>query len=163
MATEFKNGPSLGDYVETRLNIITEEMKKFALISTMDERDTLYTERANAAKTAVDTAVTAVKDQTKMSFDASEKAIERSDVNSDKWRANANEWRAAMVDREQRFSSRQETDNEFKSLRIEIEGLKRSRDMDAGKSSGYGVLGAAILAAIAAVTGIAAAVIALLR
>jgi len=85
-----------------------------ALRELIDERDRLYAERALA----------------------SEKSIDKADANAEKWRANANEWRAAMVDREQRFASRLETDAEFRTLRIELTSLKETRSLLLGRGAG---------------------------
>jgi len=147
---------SLREYVDTRVNATVQSREAAVLDvrqlfeqklgglkdllladmetlrATIDERDKLYTERDNTRRTAVETAVTAVKEQTKASFDASEKAIIKSDVNSEKWRENANEWRAAMMDRESKFAPRAEMDTEFKSLRTELAALKKDRDQNVG-------------------------------
>lgn len=96
------------------------------------KNDALYTERAASGKTAVDAALAAAKTLNDATFAASEKAIGKSDQNAEKWRENANEWRSAMMDREIKFASRTETENEFKNLRAELAGLKEYRASGAG-------------------------------
>jgi hypothetical protein len=143
--SEVTVGPKLETYLETRLNLLTVavdaklagiEAKLLALHDVIDERDRLYKERDESRRTAVDAALTAVKEGTKGTFEASEKAIVKSDINAEKWRENANEWRAAMMDRETRFASRSEMDNEFKSLRTEVTGLKERLDLATGRGTG---------------------------
>ena len=92
-------------------------------------------------------------------FAASEKAIVKSDVNAEKWRENANEWRAAMMDREQKFAPRSEMDTEIKSIRMELSGLKESRDRGTGAHAQQGdnrawlaAAGAVILLVLSLVT-----------
>ena len=72
-----KTGPSLEAYVETRFSLLTVQFKEHMALNKeiIDERDRLYKERDDSRRTAVDAALTAVKEQTKASFDASEKAI----------------------------------------------------------------------------------------
>ncbi len=117
-----------------------------AVADQLEERDTLYTDRDLSRQKAIEAA-----------FAASEKATSKSDQNAEKWRENANEWRSAMQDREIRFASRVEVDNELKNLRTELASVKEQQDTGKGKGEGLStswgiVLGsAAILATLMAV------------
>jgi hypothetical protein len=115
----------------------------------IEANDKGYAQRFKEQKDAVDAALTAVKEQTKASFASSEKAIEKAETNAEKWRQNANEWRAAMVDRENRFASRLEAENEFKNIRKELADLRSSRDIGSGRGAGASALWGYIAAAIA--------------
>lgn len=122
--------------------------KHQSIIQVMDERDKLYTDRANSSKTAVDAALKAAETLTNASFAASEKAIGKADANAEKWRENANEWRAAMQDREVKFAARIEMDNEFKNLRAELASLKESRSQVTGRSEGNHAMWGYIIGAV---------------
>jgi multidrug resistance efflux pump len=104
-----------------------------SVLDLIREKDTLYTDRDTARQKAVEAALKAAQTGVDAAFAASEKAIGKSDQNAEKWRAAANEWRAAMQDREVKFASRTEVDNELKNLRVEMQSLKESRAETTGE------------------------------
>jgi hypothetical protein len=115
------------------------------------EKDALYTDRDTARQKAVEAALKAAQTAVDAAFAAGEKASSKSDVNAEKWRENANEWRAAMMDRETKFASRAETDNEFRSLRTELAGLKETRAEGTGERRRQGDTRALWLAGVATI------------
>lgn len=104
------------------------------IVKVMDERDKLYKERAEGSKTAVDAALKAADTFNSANSMASEKAVTKSELNAEKWRDNANEWRGAMIDRESKFASRVEVDNEIRNMAKEIASLRETRSEGTGKT-----------------------------
>jgi hypothetical protein len=84
---------------------------------------------------AVQAALAAAEKAVAAALAAAEKAREQAENNSEKWRQNANEWREAMNDREVKFAMKPEVEGEFRSIRMEISGLKQSRDVGVGRSA----------------------------
>jgi hypothetical protein len=119
-------------------------VKTQAALDLLKEKDALYTDRDTARQKAVEAALKAAQTGVDAAFAASEKAIGKSDQNAEKWRENANEWRAAMQDREVKFASRIEVDNEIKNLRTELATVTRTQAATTGKTEGvsasWGVL-----------------------
>jgi hypothetical protein len=107
-------------------------IKMQGCLDVLKEKDALYTDRDTARQKAVEAALKAAQTGVDAAFAASEKAIGKSDQNAEKWRENANEWRAAMMDRETKFASKSEVDNEFRSVRTELGSLSLSRAEGAG-------------------------------
>jgi hypothetical protein len=129
--------------------LITEKDERFRTLVT--EKDTLYTDRDASRQKAVDSALAAAKAGIDAAFASSEKASGKSEVNAEKWRENANEWRSAMVDREIKFASRIEVDNELKNLRTELASLKETRAEGTGERRHQGDTRALWLAGVATI------------
>lgn len=131
----------------------------------IDGNDKRYEQRFQASEKAVVDALAAQEKQTRASFAASEAAINKADINAEKWRANANEWRAAMMDRENKFASRVETDAKLEAVKAEIAALKESRSTDHGRGAGrqdlwgYIIAGAGLLLTLGALIALGASVL----
>jgi len=92
----------------------------------IDERDTRYTQLADAKEKAISAALA-----------AAEKAVQVAEINSEKWRANANEWRMAMGDREAHFVKKENFEAVTNNLVKDIKELKERVDLSTGKGEGY--------------------------
>lgn len=125
------------------------DVKMAGCLDLLKEKDALYTDRDTARQTAVASALKAAQTGVDAAFAASEKAIGKSDQNAEKWRENANEWRAAMQDREVKFASRIEVDNELKNLRTELASVKEMQDRGKGKGEGISASWAVLIAVVA--------------
>ncbi len=152
-----KNGrthePSLRELTAELDGLRRETAARFdGLAKIMDERDRRYQERAESGKTAVDAALKAADTFNTATFAASEKAVAKSEINAEKWRDNANEWRGAMIDRETKFASRVEVDNEMKNVQKEIASLKETRSQTTGTSITWSHIAQIITLAIIAGT-----------
>src|SRR6185436_1476993 len=92
----------------------------------IDERDTRYTQLADAKEKAISAALA-----------AAEKAVQVAEVNSEKWRANANEWRLAMDDREALFVKKETFEGMLAGFTKDIRELKERMDVSQGRGQGY--------------------------
>lgn len=93
----------------------------------LDERDKLYKERDDSRRTAVDAALTAVKEQTKASFEASEKAIVKAEEAQKSYNASHNDLSRKMDEQYKAMTPQSEarlkwdnTDKEVGDLRREL-------------------------------------------
>jgi hypothetical protein len=114
-----------------------------ALNGKLDERDKLYTERDTSRRTAVEAALTAVKEQTKQSFDASEKAIVKAEDAQKSYNISHNDLARKMDDQNKATMPRTETESRFHAVEEKITALR-----DAVTTVGSGVS-----SQIAALTG----------
>lgn len=126
MTTEDGNGSRTH---EPSLRELTAEMDglrelfhaKFdSLKEILDERDRLYKERDESRKTAVDAALTAVKEQTKDSFVASEKAIVKAEEAQKAYNSSHNDLARKMDDQNKATMPRPEAQQRFSALEEKI-------------------------------------------
>lgn len=125
---------TLKEYLEQR--IATLEKADFALREINDERDRLYKERDESRRTAVDAALTAVKEQTKASFEASEKAIVKAEEAQKSYNASHNDLARKMDEQNKATMPRTETESRFSSLGEKVEELRRTLAQGGGLVSG---------------------------
>lgn len=93
--------------------------------SLMDERDRLYKERDESRRTAVDAALTAVKEQTKASFEASEKAIVKAEDAQKSYNQSHNDLSRKLDEQNKATMPRTECEKSFSAVE---EKLGRQRD-----------------------------------
>ena len=89
----------------------------------LDERDKLYTERDNSRRTAVEAALTAVKEQTKASFDASEKAIVKAEESQKAYNTAHNDLARKMDEQNKATMPRLETQQRFSAIEEKIAAI----------------------------------------
>ncbi len=95
----------------------------------LDERDRLYKERNDSQRTAVDAALTAVKENTKSSFDASEKAIVKAEDAQREYNIRSNEFRGQLDDQAKTLMPRPEALTMFKSVEEKLQVYKSDFDV----------------------------------
>lgn len=107
-----------------------------------NERDKLYKERDDSRKTAVDAALTAVKEQTKASFDGSEKAIVKAEESQRQYNQGHNDLSRKMEGQYKDMLPRPEADAKFKATEEKIEGIKKEiASLRESRSEGTGEKG----------------------
>lgn len=131
---------SLKEHFEVRIREL--ERAHASLREINDERDRLYKERDESRRTAVDAALTAVKEQTKASFDASEKAIVKAEEAQKSYNQSHNDLARKMDDQNKATMPRSETESRFRSLEEKVNDT-RGRGAGLNQMWGYvvGVLG----------------------
>lgn len=121
----------------------------------IDERDKLYTERDNSRRTAVEAALTAVKEQTKASFDASEKAIVKAEEAQKAYNVAHNDLSRKLDEQNKATMPRSETESRFHALEEKIGEIRETVTANAGKGAGL----SAAWGIIVAVVGVLATVL----
>jgi hypothetical protein len=107
-----------------------------ALLAVQDERDRLYKERDESRRTAVDAALTAVKEQTKASFDASEKAIVKAEEAQRAYNLSHNDLARKMDEQNKATMPRTETESRFRAIEEKISELREERSGGHGHDQG---------------------------
>jgi DNA repair exonuclease SbcCD ATPase subunit len=125
--------PSLRE-VTTELDGVKELLlsELASIRNLVDERDRLYKERNDAQRTAVDAALTAVKEQTKASFEASEKAIVKAEEAQKSYNQSHNDLARKMDDQNKATVPRPEAESRFRTLEDKITDLRESRSEHLG-------------------------------
>jgi len=101
-----------------------------------DERDRLYKERDESRTTAVDAALTAVKEQTKASFDASEKAIVKAEEAQKAYNVAHNDLTRKLDEQNKATMPRSETEARFHSLEEKVNEVRHALATGAGAGMG---------------------------
>jgi hypothetical protein len=119
---------SLSEYVDAAVAAALHDRSladlKELLKATLDERDKLYKERDDSRRTAVDAALTAVKEQTKASFEASEKAIVKAEEAQKAYNTSHNDLARKMDEQSKATMPRSETESRFHSLEEKITEIR---------------------------------------
>ncbi len=110
----------------------------------IDERDRYYNQRFEAAKEAVNLALT-----------AADRAVIKAEAASEKRQDASNEIRAAMIDQQKNFANKSETELRFAMVEKKVEELSSFRFSSSGHSKGISDLWGWIVAALAAGAAIA--------
>lgn len=137
---------SLKEYIETRIHDL--ERSHVSLREINDERDRLYKERDDSRRTAVDAALTAVKEQTKASFEASEKAIVKAEDAQKSYNQSHNDLARKMDDQGKGTMPRSETESRFRSLEEKINEVKSAISTGGGRSAGLNQMWGYIVGAL---------------
>jgi hypothetical protein len=106
----------------------------------LDERDKLYTERDNSRRTAVEAALTAVKEQTKASFDASEKAIVKAEEAQKSYNQSHNDLSRKLDEQNKATMPRSETETRFHSMEEKIGSIRDALVETSGQTAGRKIL-----------------------
>lgn len=114
----------------------------------LDERDTVYTERDNARRIAVEAALTAVKEQTKASFEASEKAIVKAEEAQKAYNVAHNDLSRKLDEQNKATMPRSETETRFHGLEEKISDLREIVTLSTGRGAGYEKMWGWIVAAM---------------
>jgi hypothetical protein len=126
---------------------VEDDLSSVTLRTLMDERHTFILSRFEAAERAVLAALASQQLAVSAAFLASEKAINKAEENARRWQENANEWRGAMQDRETKFASRVEVENEFRNTRTTVAIIEAKLAAGGGKSEGMKASWAILLGA----------------
>ena len=89
----------------------------------IDERDKLYSERDKSSHTAVDAALTAVKDQTASAFAANKESVSKYETAQHEYNVRTNEFRGQLEDQAKRLIPRAEVETIVKNLEEKIARL----------------------------------------
>lgn len=100
----------------------------------IDERDRLYKERDESRRTAVDAALTAVKEQTAAAFISSEKAIVKAEEAQKAYNASHNDLARKMDEQNKATMPRTETEARFRSLEEKISEMRDSLSIGHGSA-----------------------------
>ena len=127
--------------------VITDRNAYFERV--IKESDRRYEERFTAQKEATANALAAQALATANSLAAQALATAKAEDESQRWRESANEWRGAMTDREKQFATQ-----------VEVNDLKKSRDITAGQSTGRSDVWGWVVGALGIAMGIVGMVLA---
>jgi hypothetical protein len=143
---------------EPSLREITVELDglRALLLSKLDSMRELLKERDEARRTAVDAALTAVKEQTKASFEASEKAIIKAEEAQKSYNVAHNDLARKMDEQNKATMPRLETESRFISMEEKFASLKSAMDKRDGSGAGMNQLYIWIVAAAGLALGVAA-------
>jgi hypothetical protein len=122
MTADKNTGPTLEQYIETRLNILTkavttmkDELKaevlalKVATEAAANAADLRYQQRFTAQSDALSAAFAAAKEAVAAARDAQDRAVLKAEVAADKRFESVNEFRKSLTDQQQTFMPRQES------------------------------------------------------
>lgn len=115
-----------------------------AMKEVIDERGRLYKERDESRRTAVDAALTAVKEQTKASFEASEKAIVKAEEAQKSYTASHSDLAWKMDEQSKATMPRSETETRFRGLEEKINELRSGEARGIGRSAGSPAMWSAV-------------------
>lgn len=122
----------LREWIEARLDGIRE---------LLNERDRLYRERDDSRRTAVDAALTAVKEQTKASFEASEKAIVKAEEAQRAYNLSHNDLSKKLDEQNKATMPRTEAESRFHTLQEKIDEVRNTvAEVRNALASGGGVI-----------------------
>ena len=154
-------GPSLATYVETRFNLLGEEIR--ALQHAMDiafkESDLRYQQRFDAQAKALEAAFQAAKEAVQAALSAADRAVSKAELAADKRFESVNEFRKTLDDQQRTLMPREEANVQHRSVTDKLQNLKEQIDgllsERAGVKGGYGyaVGDVGFMVAIAALIG----------
>ena len=142
------NGPNLGDYLETRLNLMNEFIKESNAAS-----DKRYEQRWEASqkalelgfagqKAAVDAAFAAQKEAINAALAAADRAVSKAELATEKRFESVNEFRGTLDNQQRTLIPRSEVDVLVKGLDEKINNLTKQMDQlqaeRQGIKGGYG-------------------------
>ena len=135
-----------------------------AIRELLDERDKLYSERANAGRVAVDAALTATKEQTASSFAANKESVSKYEQAQHEYNLRTNEFRGQLEDQAKRLIPRAEVESivknlEEKTVRLEadIRIIREQMGTDVGRGAGMAQFWGYIVTILGLLFGVASA------
>ena len=124
-----ETGPTLEQYIETRLNLLTEAIKeqglanaaailalKLATEAAALASDLRYQQRFTAQSDALSAAFAAAKEAVAAARDAQDRAVLKAEVAADKRFESVNEFRKTLTDQQQTFMPRAQVDEISKAI-----------------------------------------------
>jgi len=100
---EAEDGPSLATYVETRFNLLTEQVK-----DAQAQSDKRYEQRWEASRAAVDAAFSAQKEAINAALAAADRAVAKAEAAAEKRFEGVNEFRQTLADQQRTLIPRGE-------------------------------------------------------
>jgi hypothetical protein len=135
--TASDNGPSLSTYLETRLNLMNEQIKE-----ALAESDKRYEQRWAASQKALESALIAQKESITTAMAAADRAVTKAELATEKRFESVNEFRGTLDNQQRTLIPRSEVDVMVKGLNDKIGQLTKQFDqMQAerqGVKGGYG-------------------------
>lgn len=118
----------IGRTHEPSLREITVELDglRTLVLAKLESLKELLKERDESRRTAVDAALTAVKEQTKASFEASEKAIVKAEEAQKSYNVAHNDLARKMDEQNKATMPRIETENRFSAMEEKLNAVKTS-------------------------------------
>lgn len=134
-------GPTLEQYVETRLNLLTEAIDaqaeantaailalKMATEAAALASDLRYQQRFTAQSDALSAAFAAAKEAVAAARDAQDRAVLKAEVAADKRFESVNEFRKTLDDQQRTLMPRAESDRAMQGLSDKLAALKEQAD-----------------------------------
>jgi len=150
--TNRADGPNLEQYVETRLNLLTEQIKDYRVVfqDAQDAADKRYEQRFEASqnaivlgfagqKAAVDAAFAAQKEAINAALAAADRAVTKAELATEKRFESVNEFRGTLDNQQRTLIPRSEVDVLVKGLDEKISNL--TKQMDQLQAERRGVVG----------------------
>jgi hypothetical protein len=168
MTPKTPDGPALEQYLETRLNILTDALKvqgeansvailalKLATEAAALASDLRYQQRFTAQSDALSAAFAAAKEAVAAARDAQDRAVLKAEVAADKRFESVNEFRKTLTDQQQTFMPRAQVDeiargltDKFTTMKEQVDGLLSERmGIKGGWGYAVGVVGFLLLLA----------------
>jgi hypothetical protein len=132
-----ERGPSLKEYLETRLNLLTVSVHE-----RLAEMDLRYQQRFDAQESAMKTAFNAAKEAVNAALSASDRAVSKAELAAEKRFEGVNEFRETLGDQQRTLMPRSEVDVLMKGMNEKIGKLEAAvlakQSESAGVKGGWG-------------------------
>jgi len=131
-------GPSFQTYVETRFNLLGEDLRaiKHAMDTAFRESDLRYQQRFDAQAKALEAAFQAAKEAVQAALSAADRAVSKAELAADKRFESVNEFRKTLDDQQRTLMPRAESDRAMQGLGDKLAALKEQIDTMAAERMG---------------------------